>query len=326
MLCITKMVKNNTFNRAIQESGACSGPWSPWLLSEGLTTTESALREHNLSTNITELREIDAFKFQWDSFNPSVDDLILTELPVETYLKLEINGFNANQFISGFNSMDGVIGFPWLGGSTPNTSQEYDEYIRNYIKNETQVKLIENVYYPLTDYPSYKNRTSASIAWQTINGDVCVACPTLKEIENIVDDMQKKGGNKDFKGYAYEFRGPGTNDNYYYAPHASEIPFVFGHETNETFYDVPWSQLLSDSMLSAWSNMIKYGQPNITIKNGEFEWKEFTMKSENVIVFDNDIRMEENYFKNYRNGACAFWYDEVGLIPTMQQVCYDIDP
>ena len=170
MLCITKMVKNGTFNRAIQHSGVCSGPWSPFVLSQGLATTESMLKQKNMSTNITELREYDAFRFQWDTFNPSIDDLILTKLPVETYTKLDKNGFNVNEIIIGFNSMDGIIGFPWDGGSTPNTSKQYDEYIRNYIKNDTQIKMIENIYYPLTDYPSYKNRTNASIAWETING------------------------------------------------------------------------------------------------------------------------------------------------------------
>ena len=319
MLCITKMVKNNTFQRAIQESGACGGPWSPFVLSQALVTTQQDLLQHNLSTNITELRNADAFDFQFDAFNPSIDDLLLTELPVETYKKLGIDGYNVQEIIIGFNSMDGIIGFPYLGGSTPNGSVEYNEYISNYISNETQVKLIENVYYPLSDFPSYHNRTSSSIAWQTINGDVCVACPSLKQIMNIVQGLKSN-----IKGYIYEFRGGGTP---FYAPHASEIPFVFDHETNETFFDVKWNQLLSDQMANAWTNMIKYGLPNITINNDNIVWKEFSMNDENIIIFDDNVRIETDYFESsYRNGACKFWYEEIGLIGTMQEICYDLNP
>jgi len=121
------------------------------------------------------------------------------------------------------------------------------------------------------------------------------------------------------KSYVYEFRGGGWP---YYAPHASEIAFVFDHAQNESMFAVPWNQDLSTAMQSAWSNFGKYGTPNMTTES-KIAWDMFDSDTQSVIVLDDDIRMQNDFLSTFRNGACLFWYHEVGLIPKMQQLCYD---
>ena len=79
----------------------------------------------------------------------------------------------------GFNSLDGVIGYPWHGGPVPNSSAQYKTYLNAYIANETQVELIETLYYPLSDFAEYNNHSNASLAWESINGDADCDCKGL---------------------------------------------------------------------------------------------------------------------------------------------------
>eukprot|EP01084_Bolivina_argentea_P008060 15077_1 len=317
MLLISPMVPTGIFQRAIIESGSCTGPWGPAPLQLGLTTCANTLKEHKLSTNIDELRKLPATDFKIAARCAAVDGLILDALPSEIYGNLNDKNvvFNANEVIMGFNSMDGIIGYPWHGGSTPTTPAQYSQYLNAYISNKTQVHLIETIYYPLTDFPAYDGHSNASLAWESINGDLCVACPTMAQMQEIV---QQKETDTNFKGFVYEFRGPSPH----YAPHASEIPFIYDHKSNTTFYSVPWNQTLSDYMVSSWSNYGKYGLPNVTIADNNFEWETFSNKQQNVIVWDDNIRIETNYPDTYRHGACSFWYNEVGYATTVT-ICSD---
>jgi len=193
--------------------------------------------------------------------------------------------------------------------------------IAHYVANTTQQALLYSAYYPPSDFPPYSFDETASynsyqLAWWTMNGDVCVQCPTLKMAEQI-------SANKAVpEMFVYDFKGPGL-DGLYYAPHAAELPFVFNEAAilETMFFKIPWNQSLSDSMQSAWVNMARYGTPNISNDAGEVEliWNAFDAETESVLLFqggeiggDDGIQNVANFGEEYRSNVCDFWYNEVG--------------
>ena len=271
--------------------------------------------------NLTYLRSLDAAIFNSNmeksgGVYTSVDELVLTDLPINLYVPG--NKVNAkDSVIFGFNSMDGLV---WYGGATPTNDEQYKQFIAEYVSNTTQQNLIYNTYYPPSDYPdSYSKRNKYQLAWIAMNGDVCVVYPTL-QIGDIMTDNKMTS-----RTYIYDFLGSGNNA-IYYAPHASELPFVFDFKGQQIYYDMPWDQNLSDSMLSAWNNFGKYGKPNITNKfeKVNINWNEYSLDDRSVMMFkggEAGISNVNNFKQAYRNNVCDFWY-EVGW-RTMLYICAD---
>eukprot|EP01084_Bolivina_argentea_P084762 153248_1 len=155
------------------------------------------------------------------------------------------------------------------------------------------------------------------LAWFAINCDVCLSCPSILMSEQIDEQI-----SNDIV-YVYQFGGPGVNESYY-APHGSEIAFVFDISTSSQA--VPWNQKLSNEMVSAWSNFGKYGMPNITdsIDNIVIDWTSFGGEAKNnVIIFEDTTKIKPSFKQNYRKNACDFWYDEIG-IDTMTDLCQSL--
>ena len=184
---------------------------------EGIEENIAHLELAGLPNNITALRELPAHDFIDVVYVISVDELILTELPSVTYSELDKRGnvFNVEKLIMGYNSMDGIIGWPWHAGRHPKSNSQYKDFLSAYISNQTQVDLLYNDYYPPSDFPSLDQYENASIAWFTLTGDVCVKCPTLIQLEEI---LRQNGEKRNISIWSYFFRGGGEP---YYAPHAS---------------------------------------------------------------------------------------------------------
>ena len=113
--------------------------------------------------------------------------------------------------------------------------------------------------------------------------------------------------------YVYEFGGPtNTKSGMNYAPHTAELSFVFDWEDEDEWLGVPWSQSLSNSMVSAWTNFGMYGIPNTTntIDSINIIWSKFNDDSnnhgQNVMVWDDTGIMVSNFSGVYRNGSCNF--------------------
>eukprot|EP01084_Bolivina_argentea_P276665 472112_1 len=326
ILLVTDMVPNNLFQRSLSESGSCIAggtPWGPLSKDAGIAFSNQQLIGAGYPIdNITYLRSIPAHNFSdsvsMDPWSVSVDELILTDLPRNLFQTK--NELNANEaIIFGFNSIDGVVSFPWHAGYAPKNDSEYKALIAKYILNITQQNEIYNIYYSPNNFVQYLNFNSYELAWWSMNGDVCLSCPTLKIGEIIALRKLTK------RVYLYEFLGSG-NDNQYYAGHASELPFVFDDvKSHIEFYRMPWNQNLSNCMVSAWTNYAKYGIPNVTnsINNIHIKWDEFSLDSGNVILFkqgNGGIYNVKNFTMNYRSNVCDFWYNQVGL-DVMTNVC-----
>ena len=101
---------------------------------------------------------------------------------------------------------------------------------------------------------------------------------------------------------------------------------MFDHALEEPIFKVVWDRELSEEMLNAWTNYGKYGYPNVTLGGGRsIEWKEYGTDG-NVIILDDNIRMESGFKMKYRNDVCDFWCDEIGE-DIMQSICLSLkDP
>eukprot|EP01084_Bolivina_argentea_P290500 499010_1 len=318
-LLISPLIHNlNLFNQAIIQSGSCIGGWGPFPVDAAIEYSNTQLLKAGYSINITQLRQVNATKFTLDILGNAsgwpcgIDDLILTQPPQLTYSLLsETHKINANKMIIGFNSLDGICGWPFYYGSHPNNSKQYHQFLSAYISNITQVYLLENYYYPLSSFiTEYNNNSNAAIAWYTLNGDVCAMCPSFWQANSTQSVIQT---------FVYQFRGP----NYpFYAGHGSEQPFVFDHSNETNHYEIKWSQRLSNQILSSWANYGINGIPNVSNPN-YVQWKLFDNNTQNVMLFDNNTRIVPQFQQQYRNDVCSFWYHEIGF-DIMTQICLNI--
>ena len=243
-----------------------------------------------------------------DSWFPSVESYVMPDLPVNMFAQLN-NGkrytLNSDSIMSGFNSMDGITSWPYFAGWHPDTEEQYEEVLNLYISNATQAKLVYDYYYPVSDF------INASVAWYVLNGDACVTCPTLKLNQMIYGQIHNEE-------YVYQWRTPAAP---YLAPHGSELGFVFNCKGYCSYFEIQWSDSLSYSMMSAWTNFAKHGVPNIT--NHEYglnvQWSAYDSGS-NVMLLDDQLGMVQGFQSGYRNDACDFWYNEVGY-DTMNAIC-----
>ena len=237
------------FQRAIIESGACTAGWSALNASHGLSEWNSYLKSAGYDpTNLTALREVDAAelndKLKLDEtkiWQGSVDNVVLTDVPRKLYAAeaLAKGTFNAEKMVIGFNTMDGVSGFPWHLGPRPTTQAQYGAFLDGYVGNATQSEALQTKYYPPSDFAPYPwpEHNSFELAWFTIQADCCLSCSSLFMARNVGDSVGEDAV------FVYYFGGPGKNGSYY-APHASELPFVFNIPEENHAFDMPLSDLL----------------------------------------------------------------------------------
>ena len=232
---------------------------------------------------------------------------------------------NARRAIFGYTSMDGTIGKPYyidIGGY-PKNDTEYKQYLEAYFgtsnNDERMIYDLMTKYYPKSDFGN-----NVSVAFWTMNGDVCVACPTF-EIGDYLYDIDN------FELFIYEFRGPYSP---FIAPHASELVWLFVKPNLADYFDMRYNSTLSDQIISAWTQFASYsysynysynynygGNGNrygsddnddvITFGDGmneNYEWFGYN-KNDNktIFIFDNNIRNVGKYVDTYNNGACNFW-------------------
>eukprot|EP01084_Bolivina_argentea_P140226 246589_1 len=295
-LLLSPAVPNNIFQRAIIESGTCNGAWGPADLKDGLNGCNNALTKAGYPiNNLTYLRSIDANTFINEvSCGVCVDDLVMTDQPKNIFPELSQNTFNAKDGVMiGWTSADALA--QQFGGYAPSSSIEYSKSMAHYFPNTTQQNLMENVYYPPSIFLPDGKDNEYQMAWYTLNSDACLGCPALLMAQQILSSQMTNNV------YIFEFGGPTSKSGTNYAPHASELPFVF--DWKDYGKTVPWSQSLADSMVSAWTNFAIDGHPNVTNKIDKINiiWKPFPF----MMVF-NDTGKVISSQSDYRNGGCHF--------------------
>jgi carboxylesterase type B len=109
--------------------------------------------------------------------------------------------------------------------------------------------------------------------------------------------------------------GPNYTICYTHVCHGSELPFVF--HPNASAFNLsytPQEEVLSASMVAAWTNMAKYLDPNgpsgegVPSKSGaSLYWPAFTLDNQSSIVFDTPNSIVHNNFTDECN-----WWDAIG--------------
>ena len=266
--------------------------------------------------NLTYLRSIDANTFVNNvQCGGCVDGLITTQKPSETLLTDNYTLNAAEAVIIGWTSTDGLA--QQYGGYAPTSEEEYKKSIAHYFPNKTQQDLMENVYYPPSKFIPETKTNEYQMAWYTIICDACLGCSSLLFASQIAES--KKTDNV----YVFEFGGPTDKKGSNYAPHASELAFVFDWDKDDTWSGVPWSQSLSNSMVSAWTNYGIYGVPNVTneIDDIDIIWKAFRNDDgQNMMVFNDTGKIISSL--EYQNGACEFLNYNTGF--SLADICKDI--
>eukprot|EP00457_Paulinella_chromatophora_P002722 gb/GEZN01002727.1/.p1 GENE.gb/GEZN01002727.1/~~gb/GEZN01002727.1/.p1 ORF type:complete len:670 (-),score=126.26 gb/GEZN01002727.1/:323-2332(-) len=314
-LLLTQLLKRPLYTTMVQ-SGACNGPWSPLSKVDGLEMADQrcAAAGYQIPSNLTQLRQIAdgqnltlALEAPVGSWPPSVDGYVLTDTP-RNLLHTQIATKNAHTSMFGFNSMDGLVGWPWLEGPRPTTDQQYRQLLLDYFpENASKANLLYEKFYPPKDF------LNASVAWYVLNGDICVTCPTL-ELAALLQQQQPEVSQ-----YVYQFASPAAP---FLAGHAAEIPFVFNMgKAAADFFSEKWSLKLSEQMMSAWAALASSGLPERVVrKSSNVTWDAFNPKGGSVLLWNDVPRNLPDFPENYRRGACHFLNREVSL-STLSAMC-----
>eukprot|EP01124_Arcella_intermedia_P026923 TRINITY_DN5179_c0_g1_i2.p1 TRINITY_DN5179_c0_g1~~TRINITY_DN5179_c0_g1_i2.p1 ORF type:complete len:507 (+),score=126.17 TRINITY_DN5179_c0_g1_i2:53-1573(+) len=261
------------FQQAIIESGSCLGPWGPIEVNLALNKTSRLMGISNVST-VAALRSLSPDVLNQNSvqlrFSPALDTYILPQHPISYYQNGDLNIPPGSSIIIGTNTLDTLFVSPWFNGPWP-TNDTYLPLISSFFP--TAANAIYSYYPPL---PSPK------IAFQKLNGHVCLVCASKTMAELMAPRWNT---------YVYEYRWDPTNPGY--PGHFAEVPQVFG----ESVQNFPFNPTLSAIMMDYWSSFAKTGRPS---SSGNPGW--LTFGGESYISFNDVVRSETGY-----NGECLFW-------------------
>jgi len=287
------------FTNIFIQSGSCTGPWGPGESLYGLVYGQLFLESLNCSS-LDDLRDLPLSTLMsspyWDIF-PSVDDHFL---PMHTTKIYELGNSqipsNGHIMIS-TNTLDTLFGYPFYNGPYPTDKEELLSVLTEYFGTDAD-----------RIYQIYSNTPSPKVTYQKIISNLCLSCPTLELVFDLLADSYTAI-------YVYEF---GYNpENPHLAGHAADIPNVFGYP----FYVWPFNSTLSNIMISYFSSFMTKGVPE---SKGNIYWPVFEDGSESM-YFDTTVEI----LPRLNEEECSFWDEYAKESPSnvlkMYQYCYQ-DP
>jgi len=271
MLCASPLAKG-LFEGAISESGGSFGPPRPTslpgenmrLLSDAERNGEGFARNVG-ATSIAELRKIPAEKLlaatrglAW----PNIDGWVI---PTDQYTMYAAKQFNDVPVLIGYNSDEGASFSP------PHTPQEYiDSVHKRYDSFAGSL---------LSAYPS--GETAVAKTARDLARDTAFGWHTW-----IWARLQSEAGKSKVFFYYFDQHPDYPADSPragYGSPHGSELPYVFGHLNGMRDQQATASdQVISDAMVTYWTNFAKYGDPN---GEGEPAWPAFSDRNAELMYF-----------------------------------------
>jgi len=285
------------FTNIIVQSGSCTGPWGPNEAIAGLVEGQIFLQSLNCSS-LEDLRALPLSTVMssnnWHIF-PSVDNNFLPMHPIKIYQEgnsqIPANG----HIIISHNTLDTLFGFPFYNGPFPNTNSALFAVLTQYFGSDDAQKI----------FNIYPGSPSPKVAFQKINTDLCLSCPSLVLVNNLLADSYPNT-------YVYLFGfNPATP---HLAGHGADIPLVFGMP----FYVWPFDSTLSGIMIDYLSSFITNGVP---VSDGNINWPIYHNGSKSIL-FDSTISLETNV----NSVECNFWNNYAqaspGNVLKMAKYCY----
>ncbi|KAH9495504.1 hypothetical protein Btru_013084 [Bulinus truncatus] len=282
------------FKRVIIESGSALSPWCVTYPSSTLPPRKIADligSKVNCSLHDSQyvqcLQKVDAvellaasYEVQLSSnigmiFVPRVEQTfgVVPDFPRKL---LAVGQFDHVDTMRGFNGDEaGAIKDNFTAGATIDEARSFlmDTLFGFFTwpeKSSTMAQL-ENLYLNnITDPNLILQRTSEAVT------DISYVAPTLLELKAVSDVVP------DGKHYVYEFsyrRTNSTSPSWVTAVHADELYFVFGQFNNSLWGPVPPSQddlLVSEQMVTLWTNFAKSGDPTSSVSAGAVVWPAVT--------------------------------------------------
>ncbi|MDP3736903.1 MAG: carboxylesterase family protein [Hyphomonadaceae bacterium] len=188
-------------------------------------------------------------------------------IPDDQHRLYEAGRYNDTPVLIGFNSDEGAL----FGGPVTKAAHE---------------KTVKDRYGPFADevlrtFPAASD-SEATQASRDLATDVMFGWHTLDWAR-----LQNQTGRSPVWFYYFDNKPPYPAGNRLAsakgAPHAAELPYVFGHLSQQT--TMPWrpeDHAISDAMVGYWTNFAKTGDPNGA---GLPAWPRFTKASETVMIF-----------------------------------------
>jgi len=309
------------FNRAILESGPCSGPWGPTSTEIGLkagVTCAAQVGCIDKTKLLTCMRAVPWSKMVKTCIQPyiSIDGLVLKEDPAVIFERGDFTLHKGAEVLMGFNSGDSLIGWPYFITGQRNITQ----------MTETDYRKRVMTYFPTYGHEVlrlYPFRRKSGRAYVHINADVCVVCPLLKLAHQLTR-------TRDIKVYVYLFSWNPTTGSYHnFAGHAGEVPSVFDNKG----VIFPLNEDLSRNVQHAWANFAKKGNPTPSKRPGGLpRWGQYNIFDPNkpkhlIMNLSTPSTMASLDIVNLER--CALWEDsDTGYVnePRANKFCSnDID-
>jgi para-nitrobenzyl esterase len=235
-----------------------------WILVEN----GEALMKSAGAESIAELRKMSADKVMAAALSqrgmawPIIDGWVI---PDDQYKMYEAKQFNDTPVLVGYNSDEGVSFSP------PHTPQEYIANVRKRYDRFTDSLL--------KAYPT--NETTVPKTARDLTRDAAFGWHTW-----IWAQIQSKLGKSKVFYYYFDQHPDYPADSPhagYGAPHGREVPYVFGY-LNELRNEQPTAadHVISDAMVTYWTNFAKYGDPN---GPGEPKWPAFSEQTPELMYF-----------------------------------------
>lgn len=295
------------YTRAIMESGPCNGPWGPRTAAGALAAGKLTMASLN-ATTLAELRALPVAAFLAEPTvpaSPGVDGRFLADLPSALLPEFAV----AQAVILGSNAFDSLAGAPYSEGkSLPSTVAEFTALLAKYEPFASSPALRQEATAMYTSPPTRYG--TVADAWVKLNADVCVICPTNALAKILVGD--------DVPVYQYDFNGPGG-----LAPHAGELPYVFG----QPFAGAPAAKPIMPSPLDAalvtivqdyWRSFAATGTPSSPAGPA---WYTSTVSNREYVQFNTAKSTVQA--KDLRAAECAFWAGKAFTETDRQAICYD---
>lgn len=277
MLSASPLAKG-LFHGAISQSGGNFGPprvtTYPGENQKLLADAEKAGLEYMQKAGVASLAELRALPadklpmgFGMAGGWPIIDGYVI---PADQHTLYEQGKYNDTPILVGYNSDEGMSFRP------PKTPEEYIEGVKTRYG-----KFADDL---IKAYPVYENEVpktardlarDAAFGWQTWSWAKLQAETGKSPVYYYYFDQHPD--------YPEDSPLDGTG-----SPHGQDVAYAFGHTTSDSKQASPTDAIISEAMMTYWTNFAKYGNPN-----GETvtEWKPFTTQNHQVMYFHQRPKM-----------------------------------
>ena len=284
------------FQRAVMESGACTGfGFTPLATAQsngttfasnvGCTDPSSAAASCLRAVSVSALLSASSGVSTGLAFNPTVGGAVLPKMPTTA---LQTQSYNKVPILQGTNHDEGRLFTVQYEYGTPLTTTQYEDMVNQQFGSNGSSVLAR---YPVANY------SSPTIAYATLFTDYGFSCPARTTDKLLAPTVAT---------YAYEFNDPNAPaapwlpGTHLAAYHGSEIQYIFQAQDTSAFTSAQLA--LSNQMIKYWATFASTGNPNAS---GQPAWPSYTAAGDQFLsLVPNATKPITSFAADHQ---CAFW-------------------